>query len=210
MGWQLDPFGHSAVQASHLGSGVGFEAVFFGRADRDDVEARVERGAMEFTWRGSPSLGPRADVKGFILSRYGNYGPPPGHCYDQVCADPVWQDNPSLEDYNVPVMVERFEAAVAEQAAWFRGSSVGGGGGGGGGGGVAAAAAADYGGDIMLTMGTDFTYSAAPFWQGPEIDAPLALPPPNAVSPRPCVLSPSPLLPLAPSPSPCPTRSCLC
>jgi hypothetical protein len=29
---------------------------------------------MEFTWRGSPSLGPNADVKGFILSRFGNYG----------------------------------------------------------------------------------------------------------------------------------------
>ena len=107
---------------------------------------------MEFTWRGSPSLGSRADVKGFILSRYGNYGPPPGHCYDQVCTDPLWQDNPSLEDYNVPAMVRRFEAAVDEQAAWFRGSTGGSG--------------SDYGGDIMLTMGTDFTYSAAPYWRG--------------------------------------------
>lgn len=55
VGWQVDPFGHSAVQASHLGSGVGFEAVFFGRADQDDVDARSKTGAMEFTWRGSPS-----------------------------------------------------------------------------------------------------------------------------------------------------------
>lgn len=110
VGWQLDPFGHSAVQASHLGSGVGFEAVFFGRADQDDVSARVRRRAMEFTWRGSPSLGPKADVKGFILSQYGNYGPPPGHCYDQLCSDPLWQDNPALEDYNVPIMVQRFQA----------------------------------------------------------------------------------------------------
>ena len=150
VGWQLDPFGHSAIQATHLGSGVGFEAVFFGRADQDDVDARSKRGAMEFTWRGSASLGRAADVKGFILSRYGNYGPPPGHCYDQVCTDPVWQDDPTLEDYNVAVMVERFEAAVREQAGWFRGADAGGGGG--------------FGGDVMLTMGTDFTYSAANYW----------------------------------------------
>ena len=26
----------------------------------------------------------RRYIKGFILSRYGNYGPPPGHCYDQA------------------------------------------------------------------------------------------------------------------------------
>ena len=150
VGWQLDPFGHSATQATHLGSGVGFEAVFFGRADQDDVDARSKRRAMEFTWRGSASLGEKADVFGFILSRYGNYGPPPGHCYDQVCADPLWQDDPSLEDYNVPVMVRRFEAAVAEQADWFQGSD--------------GDDPSGYGGDVMLTMGTDFTYSAAPYW----------------------------------------------
>ena len=92
VGWQLDPFGHSAVQATHLGSGVGLEAVFFGRADRDDVRTRIETGAMEFTWRGSESLGVKHDVKGFILSKHGNYGPPPGMCYDVVCGDDVrWQ-----------------------------------------------------------------------------------------------------------------------
>ena len=130
VGWQLDPFGHSAIQASHLGSGVGLEAVFLGRADKDDVETRVRDGAMEFTWRGSPSLGEPADVKGFVLSRHGNYGPPPGHCYDAGCVDDRWQDDPRLEDYNVPAMVGRFVRAVEEQAGWFVGAGEDGGGGG--------------------------------------------------------------------------------
>ena len=78
VGWQLDPFGHASTQATHLGSGVGFDAVFLGRASDGDIDARVRRRAMEFTWRGSDTLGAAADVKGMILSKYGNYGPPRG------------------------------------------------------------------------------------------------------------------------------------
>lgn len=31
VGWQLDPFGHSATQASLMTGGVGFDALYFGR-----------------------------------------------------------------------------------------------------------------------------------------------------------------------------------
>ena len=149
VGWQLDPFGHSAIQATHLGSGVGLDAVFFGRADVDDVTRRIADGAMEFTWRGSRSLDTTNDVKGFVLSKHGNYGPPPGMCFDVVCGDDSrWQDDPDLEDYNVPEMVEAFVNAVEEQAGWFLGAN----------------GSTAYGGDVMLTMGTDFTYGAAPYW----------------------------------------------
>ena len=58
------------------------------------------------------------------------------------------QDDPSLEDYNVPAMVTQFVRAVDEQAGWFLGSN----------------GSTAYGGDVMLTMGTDFTYGAAPYW----------------------------------------------
>ena len=52
--------------------------MFLGRASDGDIDARVRRRAMEFTWRGSDTLGAAADVKGMLLSKYGNYGPPRG------------------------------------------------------------------------------------------------------------------------------------
>jgi alpha-mannosidase len=33
VGWQLDPFGHSATQAALLGAEIGMDALFFGRID---------------------------------------------------------------------------------------------------------------------------------------------------------------------------------
>ena len=33
VGWQIDPFGHSATQASLMSGALGFDAVYFGRAD---------------------------------------------------------------------------------------------------------------------------------------------------------------------------------
>lgn len=33
VGWQIDPFGHSATQASLMSGALGFDALFFGRAD---------------------------------------------------------------------------------------------------------------------------------------------------------------------------------
>jgi hypothetical protein len=36
------------------------------------------------------------------------YPPPDGFCYDVQCADPPVQDDPALEDYNVPFLVDLF------------------------------------------------------------------------------------------------------
>ncbi len=33
VGWQIDPFGHSSTQAGLMSAQVGFDALFFGRAD---------------------------------------------------------------------------------------------------------------------------------------------------------------------------------
>ncbi len=33
IGWQVDPFGHSATQASLMSGFLGFDGLFFGRAD---------------------------------------------------------------------------------------------------------------------------------------------------------------------------------
>lgn len=41
IGWHIDPFGHSSVQAS-LFAQMGFDAFFFGRADYDDKNNRLK------------------------------------------------------------------------------------------------------------------------------------------------------------------------
>ena len=33
IGWQIDPFGHSSTQASLMSGALGFDALYFGRAD---------------------------------------------------------------------------------------------------------------------------------------------------------------------------------
>lgn len=40
VGWQIDPFGHSSTQAGLLAAQVGFDALFFGRADYQDMDYR--------------------------------------------------------------------------------------------------------------------------------------------------------------------------
>jgi len=63
IGWQIDPFGHSAVQAYLLGAEVGFDSVFFGRIDYQDREKRYKEKTLEVIWRGSKSLGSSSQVK---------------------------------------------------------------------------------------------------------------------------------------------------
>ena len=63
VGWQIDPFGHSATQASLLSWGAGFDALFFGRIDYQDRELRQAAQECEGVWRASPSLGADAQVR---------------------------------------------------------------------------------------------------------------------------------------------------
>ena len=62
VGWQLDPFGHSATQAALLSAEAGFDGLFFGRIDYQDRRARLASGRMEYVWRASPTLGNRAQI----------------------------------------------------------------------------------------------------------------------------------------------------
>jgi alpha-mannosidase len=50
VGWQLDPFGHSATQAALLSAEVGFDALFFGRLDYQDRELRLKEKRAEWIW----------------------------------------------------------------------------------------------------------------------------------------------------------------
>ncbi|KAM0866244.1 hypothetical protein ACQ4PT_042745 [Festuca glaucescens] len=103
IGWQIDPFGHSAVQAYLLGAQVGFDALYFSRIDYQDRE--IFSGIFPI-----------------------NYEPPPGEFYFEVDdKSPVVQDDPLLFDYNVEQRVNDFVAAALVQAArqleFFKGRS---------------------------------------------------------------------------------------
>uniref|UniRef100_A0A1J3IV57 Alpha-mannosidase n=1 Tax=Noccaea caerulescens TaxID=107243 RepID=A0A1J3IV57_NOCCA len=139
IGWQIDPFGHSAVQAYLLGAEVGFDSVFFGRIDYQDREKRFKDKTLEVIWRGSKSFGSSSQIFAGAFPK--NYEPPPGGFYYEIIDDsPVVQDDPDLFDYNVQERVNAFVAAALDQANITRTNH------------------------IMFTMGTDFRYQYAHTW----------------------------------------------
>ncbi|XP_022885757.1 alpha-mannosidase-like isoform X4 [Olea europaea var. sylvestris] len=56
-GWQIDPFGHSAVQAYLLGVELGFDSVHFARIDYQDRGKRQKDKSLEVIWRASRTFG---------------------------------------------------------------------------------------------------------------------------------------------------------
>ena len=142
VGWQLDPFGHSATQAALLSADAGMDALFFGRIDYQDLKLRVNESRAEFVWRGSPSLGQDAQVLAGLTGSYGgNYGAPSGFNWDAVNGndEPV-ELNPALRTYNEKARVDAFVQRAVWQANHTRGSNV------------------------MFTMGSDFNYEDAEGW----------------------------------------------
>nr|GLL26254.1 alpha-mannosidase-like [Ipomoea trifida] len=85
-GWQIDPFGHSAVQAYLLAAEVGFDSVHFARIDYQDREKRKSEKSLEVIWLGSKTFGFSS------------------------------QDNPLLFDFNVEERVNDFINAALMQA----------------------------------------------------------------------------------------------
>uniref|UniRef100_A0A6M2F2G9 Alpha-mannosidase n=1 Tax=Populus davidiana TaxID=266767 RepID=A0A6M2F2G9_9ROSI len=138
IGWQIDPFGHSAVQAYLLGAEVGFDSFFFGRIDYQDRTKRKGDKTLEVVWRGSKSLGSSAQI--FAGAFPQNYEPPSNLYYEVNDDSPILQDNPNLFDYNVAERVNEFVSAAMDQANITRTNHV------------------------MWTMGTDFKYQYAHTW----------------------------------------------
>ncbi|XP_028398027.1 lysosomal alpha-mannosidase-like [Dendronephthya gigantea] len=135
--WHIDPFGHSAEQAS-LFAQMSFEGFFFARIHYADIKKRREEQLMEFKWRGSQSLGKASEIFTGVL--YNGYGPPSSFCFDILCGDPPMQDDPRLFDFNVKERVDLFIKLALEQASHYKS------------------------GHIMLTMGSDFNYQNAHTW----------------------------------------------
>ncbi|KAI3671466.1 hypothetical protein L1987_87204 [Smallanthus sonchifolius] len=139
VGWQIDPFGHSTVQAYLLGAEVGFDSLFFGRIDYQDRAKRKGDKNLEVIWRASKSLGSSSQI--FAGAFPENYEPPPGGFYFEVNdASAIVQDDINLFDYNVKERVNDFVAAALSQANITRTNHV------------------------MWTMGTDFKYQYAESW----------------------------------------------
>lgn len=138
IGWQIDPFGHSATQAALLSAEVGFDALFFGRMDYQDYNARAQTKDLEWIWRASESMTSSADV--FAGKFWNGYGPPSGFNFDIGSNDAPIIDDPLLEGYNVDQRVDDFVKAAMDQSKLFQGEN------------------------LMWTMGSDFQYSAAHFW----------------------------------------------
>jgi len=137
VGWQIDPFGHSSLQASLLGPGVGFEAVFYGRADYADLQRRLTERQLEYRWQPGLCGAPNATRQFYgMLFGSGNYGPPEGFNFDNSGDDPI-DDDPHSVGYNAPQFVEKFVSVVTAWARNFRGN------------------------DIMLLMGSDFQHQGA-------------------------------------------------
>jgi lysosomal alpha-mannosidase len=85
IGWQIDPFGHSREQASLLAQ-MGFDGLFFGRADYEDYQTRNRTKTMEMVWKASANLDHQSWLFTGVLPN--GYGPPGSFCYDIFCADP--------------------------------------------------------------------------------------------------------------------------
>ncbi|KAK0605016.1 hypothetical protein LWI29_021857 [Acer saccharum] len=137
-GWQIDPFGHSAVQAYLLGAELGFDSVHFARIDYQDRAKRKEDKSLEVIWRGSRTFGSSSQI--FANAFPVHYSPPDGFDFEVfVDFEPV-QDNQLLENYNVEKRVADFINAALTQANVTRDNH------------------------IMWTMGDDFQYQYAESW----------------------------------------------
>ncbi|CAI5530291.1 unnamed protein product [Closterium sp. Naga37s-1] len=136
--WQIDPFGHSATQASLITAQAGFDGIFFSRADYQDVANRQQEKKEEFVWRASKTFGKSAQVFGGHL--YWMYDPPPGLDCEDINFPPFVQDDPQSGESNVRKLVDLFVQRAWEQAKVTRSNHV------------------------MFTMGKDFAYSNAIMW----------------------------------------------
>ena len=93
VGWQLDPFGHSATQASLLTARAGMNALYFGRVDYQDLQIRHATQECEGLWsasrssQGSSSKNDDTIFWGLTGEYNGQYACPRGFCFDVTCHD---------------------------------------------------------------------------------------------------------------------------
>ena len=129
--WQIDTYGHSAAQAA-LSAQSGLKGIFFSRLHFEEYEQRKKDRELEFTWHSTAG-----QDKIFSSVLYEGYGAPAGFCFDSSCTDPPIVADPESPEYNLPERISAFLEFLQEQAAHYRS------------------------GNIMLTMGGDFSFQNA-------------------------------------------------
>ncbi|XP_055848477.1 lysosomal alpha-mannosidase isoform X1 [Episyrphus balteatus] len=137
IGWQIDPFGHSREMASIFAQ-MGYDGLFFGRLDYQDKTDRLVEQKAEMIWKASANLGESSHL--FTGALYNQYQPPPGFCFDILCADEPIIDGKHSPDNNVNRRVDEFFEYVEHMAEGYRTNNV------------------------LITMGEDFHYQNANSW----------------------------------------------
>ena len=135
IGWQLDPFGHSATQASLLTARAGFDALYFGRIDYQDMQLRHLTKECEGLWNATSNMDDATVFWGLTGSYEGNYGPPQGFWFDVLTPD-----NEPLVGANESRQIERIHTFLEDLK--IQGDRT-------------------KGNHIMLTMGSDFHFMEA-------------------------------------------------
>ncbi|XP_049857125.1 lysosomal alpha-mannosidase-like isoform X1 [Schistocerca gregaria] len=136
-GWQIDPFGHSREMASMFAQ-MGYDGLLFGRLDYQDKSTRLKSKTAEMIWQASANLGKTSELFTSVL--FNTYSPPPGFCFDVLCADEPIIDDKDSPDYNVDERVSAFIKYAELQSQYYSSNN------------------------IVLTMGGDFTYQDAHMW----------------------------------------------
>jgi alpha-mannosidase len=103
VGWQIDPFGHSATQATLFGPLSGMDGVFFERIDYQDKDIRDKAKTLEMVWRSSPSLREAAQLFAGAFAPGFGYQPPSGFCRPTHTTHPLHSSS-LLPLHHVPLL----------------------------------------------------------------------------------------------------------
>ncbi|CAH8682579.1 unnamed protein product [Schistosoma rodhaini] len=138
--WQIDPFGHSRDH-SDLFQDAGFDAVYFQRMDFREKLIRKRLKQLEVLWDTTYTTNNITDngkFYGLFTGMfYDTYCYPPNFEFDASYPDHSIVDKPSIQEYNVDIVVKTFIKYVKNLSNSFKTNH------------------------IMILMGCDFTYENA-------------------------------------------------
>jgi hypothetical protein len=123
IGWQIDPFGHSAANA-RLFAEMGFDAWFFARLDSEDKDRRLNDKEMEFIWQPSEDLDLDSDTSIFTHVLYQHYSAPQGFNMYMTANDDLFIIDEASPEFNAPQRAQDMMDRIEERAAVYRTSEI--------------------------------------------------------------------------------------